>query len=155
MGDNMKVFKAPSVLEHVVLPNDTIQGICLRYRISAVDLRRYNLFSGNNFKFKKTLRIPIEPGAPVMVQLNTPEVLQQVFQNITGESAIESRVYLDEHKWDLEAALAGWKADDTWTKHQFSYTTPEGLNAATPSATPLPILRVVPPTDVVAYEGKS
>ena len=39
-------FPYPSVLEHVVMPNDTIQGICLRYRVSAVELRRHNGFSG-------------------------------------------------------------------------------------------------------------
>ena len=41
-------FPNPSVLEHVVMPGDTIQGICLRYRVSAVELRRHNNFSGNN-----------------------------------------------------------------------------------------------------------
>jgi hypothetical protein len=44
-------FTNPSVVEHVVLPGDTIQGLCLRYRVSAVELRRHNNFSGLSHDF--------------------------------------------------------------------------------------------------------
>jgi hypothetical protein len=46
VGDGQINFINPSVLEHVVMPGDTIQGICLRYRVSAIELRRHNGFSG-------------------------------------------------------------------------------------------------------------
>jgi hypothetical protein len=35
-------------LEHIVLPSDTLQGICLAYKISATRLRQVNQFSGNS-----------------------------------------------------------------------------------------------------------
>ncbi len=110
-------FENPVVLEHVVLSTDTIQGICLRYRISVLELRRHNIFSGNSIKFLKTLRIPIEPGLPVLLQRSTErDVIMQRFRNHTGESDIETRIYLDEHAWDLGAAIAAWSGDDLWAK---------------------------------------
>jgi LysM repeat protein len=35
-------------VEHVVLPTDTLQGICLAYKISSTRLRQANCFSGNS-----------------------------------------------------------------------------------------------------------
>lgn len=35
-------------LYHVVQPTDTLQGICLRYRITPTELRQGNMFSGSN-----------------------------------------------------------------------------------------------------------
>ena len=34
-------------VEHVILPTDTFQGLCLAYKISATRLRQVNHFSGN------------------------------------------------------------------------------------------------------------
>ena len=49
VADDQLKFALPSVLEHVVMPGDTIQGLCLRYRVSAVELRRHNNFSGEAY----------------------------------------------------------------------------------------------------------
>ena len=58
-GDDQMKFTLPSVLEHVVMPGDTIQGICLRYRVSAIELRRHNNFSGKSlFHRWYTLSLP-------------------------------------------------------------------------------------------------
>jgi hypothetical protein len=47
-------------LEHVVLPSDTLQGICLAYKISSQRLRQANCFSGNNLLLApKKLIIPL------------------------------------------------------------------------------------------------
>jgi LysM repeat protein len=49
-------------LEHVVLPSDTLQGICLAYKISSQKLRQANCFSGNTLLLApKKLVIPISP----------------------------------------------------------------------------------------------
>jgi len=49
-----------SYIEHKVLPTDTLQGLCLAYKISAVKLRMANKFSGNSLILApKTLKIPI------------------------------------------------------------------------------------------------
>ena len=50
-------------VEHVVLPTDTLQGLCLAYRISATKLRMVNKFSGNSLTMApSTLIIPLDHG---------------------------------------------------------------------------------------------
>jgi hypothetical protein len=47
-------------VEHVILPTDTFQGICLAYKISATRLRQVNHFSGSNLSnAPKKLIIPL------------------------------------------------------------------------------------------------
>uniref|UniRef100_A0A7S2K0C8 LysM domain-containing protein n=1 Tax=Leptocylindrus danicus TaxID=163516 RepID=A0A7S2K0C8_9STRA len=47
-------------VEHVVLPSDTLQGICLSYKINASKLRQVNQFSGNSLLgAPKKLIIPL------------------------------------------------------------------------------------------------
>lgn len=46
-------------LEHVVMPTDTLQGICIAYKVHPTALRRANHFSGNNLMLApKKLIIP-------------------------------------------------------------------------------------------------
>lgn len=92
-----------------------LAGICLRYRVSAVDLRRLNLFSGNNIQFKKTLRIPLSfDSVNEFKQIETNEVILQKFKNETNELNAEARAYLEDSNWNLESALASWRADSQW-----------------------------------------
>jgi LysM repeat protein len=112
--ENMISFKKPSIVEHTVMPTDTLQGICLKYRISAVELRRLNLFSGNNIQIKKSLLIPLQGGAAVTPQENSRDVILQRFRNITSEGVAESRLYLEEHNWDLNTAVQAWRQDENW-----------------------------------------
>lgn len=37
-------------IEHTVLPTDTLQGICLRYKVALRDLKRANCFFGNSLQ---------------------------------------------------------------------------------------------------------
>jgi LysM repeat protein len=47
-------------VEHVVLPSDTLQGICLAYKISSTQLKQANHFSGNSLVLApKKVIIPI------------------------------------------------------------------------------------------------
>jgi hypothetical protein len=49
----------PGFIEHTVLPSDTFQGICLKYKIGALELRRANGFSGTNLLLAPNrLKIP-------------------------------------------------------------------------------------------------
>lgn len=51
-------------LEHIVLPGDTLQGICLAYKISATRLRQVNQFSGNSLTLApKKLIVPLSKKA--------------------------------------------------------------------------------------------
>jgi len=51
-------------VEHVVLPTDTLQGICLAYKVSSTRLRQANHFSGNSLLLApKRLVIPLSKKA--------------------------------------------------------------------------------------------
>lgn len=113
-ADDFVVFKEDSVIEHVVMPDETIQGLCLRYRISPTELRRYNLFSGNNIQIKKTLRIPIKAGTPTITQVDSCEVMIQRFKNETDESHLEARIYLEDSNWNYNLAFKKWQEDKEW-----------------------------------------
>jgi len=108
------IAEEPGVIEHVVMPSDTLQGICLRYRVSAVDVRRMNMFSGNNIQFKKTLKIPVAAGTPVVYQPNSPELALQIFRNATNEGPIEAKIYMEENGNDVQKAITAWRADNVW-----------------------------------------
>lgn len=56
------VYGIPGVdyVEHVVMPTDTLQGVCLSYKVSATRLRQANQFSGNTLLLApKKLIIPL------------------------------------------------------------------------------------------------
>ena len=85
-----QTFDQAAVIEHVILPQDTLQGLCLRYRVSAVELRRWNNFSGNNIKFLSSLKIPVDHNQPIIIQdHDTPDVMLQRFKTRTHESTSE------------------------------------------------------------------
>lgn len=109
-------FQKPSNLVHVVMPNDTLQGLCLRYRVSATELKRFNLISGNNVQVLKEVKIPISHNEPVTIQAEDRDVTLQRFKNATGESREEALVYLEDHDFNLDAALLAWRADESWQK---------------------------------------
>jgi hypothetical protein len=114
-GEGTVQFNQHGMIEHTVMSDDTLQGLCLRYRVSATDLRRSNIFSGSSFQFKKTLRIPIAPGSIVQPQVDTQEVKVQKFKNVTGEGNQEAHLYLENSDWDVDRAIGAWKGDENWT----------------------------------------
>jgi hypothetical protein len=128
-GDSV-LLQSPAVLEHVIMPEDTMQGICLKYRVSAVTLRQYNNFSGTAFRSKKSLRIPLDAGMRCVSQPPTQDVVIQKFMNITNEPREEAMFYLEDHNFDLMEALAAINGDTQWLmEHEQKH--------APPSAPPL------------------
>jgi LysM repeat protein len=107
-----------SIIEHTVMPEDTLQGLCLKYGCSATDLRRLNMFSGSSIQCKKSLHIPTKRGLVIAPQEQTEAVVLQKFRNATGESLQEARLYLEDAGNDLQAALAAWKEDESWQDQQ-------------------------------------
>jgi hypothetical protein len=98
-------------LEHVVLPTDTIQGVCLAYRLSPQRLRQANCFSGSSLSLApKKLIIPLAgPGsggggggggarvpAPVRAQdTDSPEYKIRALQaELPDLSVSEARAYV-------------------------------------------------------------
>lgn len=134
---NTVIADAPKVVEHTVMPDDTLQGLCLRYHVSVTEVRRINLFSGNSIQCKKTLLIPVSPGASynsVVQQGDSREVMLQRFRNATGEAVAEARIYMEEHSWNLDEAVAAWRTDESWegnSTHDKTGTIVHGDSTAT------------------------
>ena len=75
--------------EHVVLPGDTLAGICIRYGVSARSLRRLNrLDEGDQVMQHAILRIPPARRGRQTPQAQTPDVL-----------AARQRLYRDSGAW--------------------------------------------------------
>ena len=109
-------FQNPANLTHLVMPHDTLQGLCLRYRVNATELKRFNMISGNNIQVLREVKIPISHGQPVVIQAEDADVTMQRFKNATGESKEEALIYLEDHGWQLDAALLAWRADEAWQR---------------------------------------
>lgn len=123
-----------SVVAHTVMPDDTLQGLCLRYGASPVAVRRMNHFSGNSIQFKTTLLIPVGRAPPKLEQSPeyAREIILQQFRNRTGESIAEARFYLEDANYDLDAAIAEWCSDEQWEKGKRG---PVATETATSTAT--------------------
>ena len=98
------------------MPQDTLPGICLQYRVSALELKRFNLMSSNNVQMLKEVKIPISHNEPITIQQEGRDVILQRFKNATGESREEALIYLEDHEFNLDAALMAWRADESWAK---------------------------------------
>lgn len=109
-------------IEHQVRLNDTLQGICLTYNISAVRLRQANLLSGDNESLllapHKILAIPISEGFYSRIQETDSEdyklnVLRKQFPKLSKK---EATAYLELADWVLDEALATAREDIAWEK---------------------------------------
>ena len=64
LGPSGKGVLGVDYVEHVIVPTDTLQGICLAYKISSTRLRQANHFSGNSLLLApKKLVIPLSKKA--------------------------------------------------------------------------------------------
>lgn len=64
LGPSGKGILGVDYVEHVILPTDTLQGICLAYKVSASRLKRANHFTGESLAVApKKLVIPISKQA--------------------------------------------------------------------------------------------
>jgi len=105
-------------LEHVVLPTDTLQGLCLAYKISATKLRMENNFSGNSLQMApKKLKIPMSKGSKGMMirvqERSSKEYKLYAFvAEIPSMELVEAKAYLDLSNWDLEESLRSAREDE-------------------------------------------
>mmetsp|Transcript_1053 Transcript_1053/g.1767 ORF Transcript_1053/g.1767 Transcript_1053/m.1767 type:complete len:192 (-) Transcript_1053:346-921(-) len=104
---------------HTVQPSDTFSGICLRYKISALQLRRANRFSGTNLRLAPS-RLVIPLGKDGLsgghARRESPEYkLKEVMAAVPqlGSSA-EAKSYLLMSGWDVEEAIKAAKDDLGW-----------------------------------------
>ena len=99
------------MLYHEVTETDTFQGICLRYKVTPVELRRANKMLGTNLKLAPSkLIIPsnesnhkrnvLEPTKEEKIASLVKEV-----SRVTKLSYSEARAYLELADWDLGCAI--------------------------------------------------
>jgi LysM repeat protein len=105
-------------LVHTVLPSDTLAGICLRYKVSAMQLRRVNRFSGSNLSLAPAkLVIPLTDKV-TQIQLqdrSSPEYkMQAMLIEFPCLRESERKAYLQLNDWDLEAAKRNARDDICW-----------------------------------------
>jgi hypothetical protein len=104
-------------LEHIVLPTDTLQGLCLAYKVSATQLRMENKFSGNSLQMApKKIKIPmvgVTNGMMIKTQDKTSKEFKlYAFQaEIPTMELVEAKAYLDLSNWDLEEAVRAARED--------------------------------------------
>jgi len=106
-----------SYLEHIVLPTDTLQGLCLAYKVSATQLRMENNFSGNSLQMApKKIKIPMN-GVTKGMMIKTQDKTSNEFKlyafvaEIGSLTLTEAKVYLDLSNWDLSEALRSARED--------------------------------------------
>lgn len=109
--------------EHIVLPSDTLQGLCIKYKVTAAKIRQANNFTGTNLLLApSTLLIPLNrefviDGRIRQQDRNSKEFKRQAFlDKVIGMSSKEADAYLDMADGDLEVAIQEALADREWEK---------------------------------------
>lgn len=103
----------PVMLEHWTQPTDTFTGLCLKYGITATQLRRANFgFSGTNLSLAPNpLKIPnIRRAVPE--ETDREKILQSLQLVFRGElTKPEAICYLELNDWDVHQALHNAEQD--------------------------------------------
>lgn len=135
LQNNSKIEKkVPKAVKHIVQPTDTLQGLCLRYKISPVELRQFNRFSGNNLMLApSTLIIPAEYYRDKKIPVPMPQVLtkdqlrSQLIHKFLAQFADkreldgslifgrqEAVAYLEMNDWNLADSVDDARSDFGW-----------------------------------------
>lgn len=105
-------------VEHVVLPTDTLQGICIAYRVTATRLRQINGFSGQTLAHGPTkLRIPLSVGAASGSGGESKAFKTQTLARQIRIGSKEARAYLEMADWNLEEAIDTAREDREWEEN--------------------------------------
>lgn len=109
---------------HTVVPSDTFSGLCLRYKIKAVTLRRVNHFSGTNLALSPSkLLIPLGNGVSIdQLRLqdtsSTEYKMQMVLNEFPSLPAMERKAYLEMNDWDVPKTIEQIRQDFEWEQKQ-------------------------------------
>jgi len=148
----------PTIIDHWVLPGENLRGICLRYNVKAPLLRQLNHFSGDNIRGIEVLRIPVRgyDGTGRTIPEQDPKaVALQRFKSKSHLPTTESRFYLEENNWELEAALKNWQEDVTFEEENAQEFVPSEplFDAEEQEAAFTPQTRIVTTTARTATTG--
>lgn len=109
----------------VILPTDTLQGICLAYKLSASRLKRANHFSGETLQLApKRLVIPIskralQQGYLRVQDTDSYEYKLHAFQaEFPSLGLAEARAYLELADGNLREACQSARDDNQWEEKQ-------------------------------------
>ncbi|KAL3914791.1 MAG: hypothetical protein SGARI_008336, partial [Bacillariaceae sp.] len=109
---------------HTVLGTDTFQGLLLRYKIKAIELRRVNQFSGTNLSLAPChLIIPLnESRSLAAIRLQDTDSKEYKLQILLTEypqlTATERKAYLEMNEWNVDAALQEVQNDLKWEEEE-------------------------------------
>jgi len=98
-------------IEHIVLPENTLQGICIQYKVSPVILRQINKFSGSTLLLApKRLIIPLKRsgntlsrsgGIMLQDQATNQYKIHKMLAECPNLKENEARTYLHLNNWNL------------------------------------------------------
>lgn len=124
-------------VEHVVLPSDTLQGLCLSYKISATRLRQANQFSGSTLLLApKKLIVPLSYNALKSGQIRMQDRESREFKlyaflaEFPEMKNVDAKEYLDKADWDLNEAIHLAHDDKDWEKEEAKDNTEENDDLA-------------------------
>jgi LysM repeat protein len=126
LGPSGKGVLGVDYVEHIVLPTDTLQGICIAYKVSVANLRRANHFTGQLHSAPRKLLIPLSKQALrtgfIRVQdTDTKEYKLSFFQaEYPDINSTEAKAYLEFADWDPKEAVQSVKEDREWQKEDVS-----------------------------------
>ena len=120
LGPSGKGVLGVDYIEHVVLPTDTLQGICIAYKVSATHLRRANHFTGTLHSAPKKLVIPMSKQAlrTGFIRVQDTDTKEYKLHSFLAEfpdvSETEAKAYLELADWELKDAVKSAKDDREW-----------------------------------------
>ena len=132
----------PEFFEHEVMPQDTLAGLRIRYKVSVRELRLHNDFFGDNFRLCKVLRIPAKPGVTLKSHKKSEEdVRREKISSVVHAlgpwfERSAAQFYLDMQEWNVEAAVADARADRDWEAAQIAEREAAEAVALTKAFTP-------------------
>mmetsp|Transcript_17917 Transcript_17917/g.25389 ORF Transcript_17917/g.25389 Transcript_17917/m.25389 type:complete len:229 (-) Transcript_17917:114-800(-) len=113
---NKNTSTSRGVLYHEVTETDTFQGLCLRYKVTPVELRRANKMMGTNLKLAPSkLVIPANDSNQKLKNVLEPTKEEKIVSLVKAVSRVaklsytEARAYLELADWDLGCAIGNVK----------------------------------------------
>ena len=114
-------------IDHSVTPSDTLFGLELKYGVSAADIRRANTMTSDRLFAHVKIKIPNPKYKPnpekesadaerLKMTRRMIAMMKRVGDDALGEA--EAKYYLQEHRWDIDAAVAAFRRDEEWAKQR-------------------------------------
>lgn len=122
LPDESACLRYDGVVEHIIMPNESLESICDHYGCSIHTLIQCN--GGETFlvnTLPQFLRIPVKMGFPVSkIQSNEKSILLQRFIMETDLSSEEAAEFLTSHQYDYIRAMNQWDQSHTWEQRYLS-----------------------------------